>query len=325
MNRSNITLIILFCLAVVAPNIALCQKRIDIISNTKVYENSNHAAFTSLDEWGGNIYISFREASFHRATKTDKGVIRILRKEGNKWSTFQTLRINGVDLRDPYFIKFKNKFLLYTTGYVSEFTKNGWSELSEIKHNARHRISIWKVREFNDVLYGIGNCYEKWPLLMKSDDGINWNVIKEFRIGGNASEADLVFADNKLYTCIRIDSPIGSNSMWGVSEYPFIDFQWSMMNVSVASPEMCLVDKGTILLAGREYTYNKSLKSQVSLFSIDMNGKVLERIVVDNTGTDQGYASFCKVNNIYNMSYYTGKENTSIRLLSFLIKNNKHK
>lgn len=320
MKRRAITLIILVCLAVVAPNIALCQNRIDIISNTKVYDNSNHAAFTSLEDWEGNIYLSFREASFHRATKTDKGVIRILRKDGNKWRSFQTLRINGVDLRDPYFIKYKNRFLLYTTGYVSEFTSKGWSELSEVKHNASHRISIWKVREFNGVLYGIGNCYEKWPLLMKSEDGINWNVVNVFRIGGNASEADLVFAGNKLYTCIRIDSPIGSNSMWGVSEYPFLDFHWTMMDVSVASPEMCLIDKSTILLAGREYTYNNSIKSQVSLFTLGLNGKVLERTVVDDTGTDQGYASFCRVKNTYLMSYYTGIERTSIRLLLLDVK-----
>lgn len=315
MKRRDIILIVFACLEFVAPNIAISQNKIDIISNTKVYDNSSHAAFTSLEDWEGNIYLSFREASFHRATKTDKGVIRILRKDGNRWRSFQTLRLDGVDLRDPYFIKFKNKFLLYTTGYVSELTKKGWSELSKIKHNASHRISIWKVREFNGVLYGIGNCYEKWPLLMKSEDGINWIVVKEFQIGGNASEADIVFVNNTLYTSIRIDSPIGSNSMWGVSEYPFHDFKWSMMDVSVASPEMCLIDKRTILLAGREYTYNNILKSQVSLFALGYDGKVLERTVVDDTGTDQGYASFCKIKNTYFMSYYTGREKTSIRLL----------
>ena len=319
-----ISLLGLFLFSLIFSSAGNGQSRIEVLGDESVYDNNNHSAFTTMEEWKGYMYLAFREASYHRATETDKGVIKVLKKKGGEWIVNHVFKIEGFDLRDPYFLKWNNRLLMYATGYYSELTKNGWSRLKPYKHNANHRINIWKMRVHNGVAYGIGNCYGRWPLLLKSHDGENWVVIGEFKIGGNASEADMFFVGNTLYTCVRIDTPIGSNSLWGRADYPFKSFQWSLMDVSISSPEMTLLDNKTVLLAGREYIYEQGdnkMKSQVSLLTIDLYGRVCDRLKVDNNSIDQGYASFCYAGNkIYNMSYYTGKKNVSIRLLSFRIK-----
>lgn len=297
---------------------------INVISDECVYDNNNHAAFTSLEEWKGNMFVAFREAGFHRATDTDKGKIRVLQKSKADWKPQHTFAIEGEDLRDPGFLSFKNRLFLYTNDYYSEYKNECWDDLKPVSHDAYYNPYIWKKRVYKNVAYGIGNAYGKWPLLLKSDDGVNWKVVCEYKLGGNASEADMVFVADTMYICFRIDTPAGSNSMWGKSVYPFTESQWSMMDISVASPEMILHSDNTILLAGREYDFHrKHGKDQIniSLFAVNKEGKVKQKYIVDGQGGDQGYACFSKgKDGLYYMSYYTGLENTAVRMLTFRIK-----
>lgn len=296
---------------------------ISVISDECVYDNNNHAAFTSLKEWEGNMYVTFREAGFHRATDTDKGVIRVLQKTKNGWKPNQSFSVEGEDLRDPGFLSFKDRLFLYTNDYYSEYKKDGWTSLKPISHDAYYNPYIWKKRVYKNVAYGIGNEYGRWPLLLKSDDGVNWEVVCEYKLGGNASEADMVFVADTMYICFRIDTPAGSNSMWGISEYPFTESQWRMMDISIASPEMMLHSDNTILLAGREYDFHRNNgedQINMSLFAVNKEGKVKQKYIVDGQDGDKGYASFSRGNDgIYHMSYYAGTENTLVRMLSFRI------
>lgn len=288
-----------------------------------VYNNGTHAAFTTLEEYNDKLYLAFREARHHIASSSDKGKIRVLIKSNKGWKTDNVFGIEGVDLRDPHMLKWKDKLLLYTSGYCSELTDEGWKELKKIHHDAPHPLYIWKVRAFKDELYGIGNRYDKWPKLLKSIDGINWNVIDEYKLGGYASEADLCFIEDSLFICFRVDNPVGSNSLWGVSTYPFRHTEWRVMDVSIASPEMIAVTSSTIYLAGREYAFNKvGIKDSinVSLFSVGREGKV-KREKVFETGRlgDKGYPSFAKYKGELYMSYYSGKtDGTQVHLVEFM-------
>lgn len=305
------------------------QEWLEVIQDTCVYDHNNHAAFTSLEEWKGNMYLAFREAGYHRATPTDKGKIRVLKGNEHEWELHNTFFKDGIDLRDPYILKWKDRLLLYTTGYYSELTDDGWTELKPIKHNAPFVPSIWKIRVHNNVAYGIGNRVGYWPLLFKSEDGETWEVINEFKLGGDATEADIVFDGDIMYICIRIDTPIGSNSMWGQSVFPFTECRWSMMDVSVASPEMIKCSTNTFLLAGREYDYHRKKgkdEINVSLFVVDRDGHVMDRYIVQRQDGDQGYTSFCNIKgNKYYMSYYVGPQNTAVRLLTFKVHEKKLK
>ncbi len=294
-----------------------------IISDECIYDNGNHAAFTTLEDWKGRMLVAFREAGSHYATTTDKGIIRVLRNNKHGWNSIHTFSMDGVDLRDPDLLKFNNSLFLYTHGYFSEYLKTGWTELKPINHDATFNPSIWKKRVYKDRIYGVGNAWEKWPLLMQSDDGINWQVVTEYKIGGNASEADMVFVADTMYICIRIDSPVGSNSMWGKSVYPYTECQWKMMDISVSSPEMLYVSDNFFLLAGREYDLHRKQgkdKINVTLFAVNSDGKVKKKFLVEQQGGDQGYPSIIKgKGGMFYMSYYAGLKNTAIKMLTFTI------
>ncbi len=296
---------------------------INVISDECIYDNNSHAAFTSMEEWKGSLMVAFREAGSHRATPTDKGKIRVLEKKNNKWKLQHTFSLEGRDLRDPDLLKWGDRLLLYTYGHCTELTDTGWTKLKPIIHDAPFFPSIWKRRIYKNGAYGIGFCSGHWPLLFKSIDGEKWEKISEYKLGGNATEADMVFIADTMYICIRIDSPVGSNSMWGRAVYPFTECKWRMMDISVASPELIVHSDNTILLAGREYNYclQDGKKTRcISLFALSKEGNVKGRYVVERQGGDQGYASFFRnKDNNYIMSYYTGENNTVIRLLSFTL------
>lgn len=295
-----------------------------IIDDTCIYDNNDHAAFTTMEEWNGILLVAFREGGAHHASDTDKGRIRVMQKKNRKWKTQYVFAKEGIDLRDPDIVRFGDKLFLYTLNMnYSELTKNGWTELKPIINNASYKPSIWKKRVHNGKMYGIGYYWERWPVLMESEDGINWDVVTEYRIGGNASEADICFVRDTMYICLRIDSPIGSNSMWGKSVYPYKECKWSMMDISVSSPEMIQHSENTILLAGRERDFHQNggnNSTYVTLFVVDLDGNVKERYVVDKNSGDQGYPSFYKDNKgNYYMSYYAGQGQTSVRLLTFKV------
>lgn len=295
-----------------------------IVKDTCIYYNNNHVAFTSLEEWQGDLYLAFREAGSHEATSTDNGLIRVLVKKDDKWETQHVFYCNDQDLRDPCFVKWNDRFLVFTSYHYSELIDGKWTPLKRILHNASHHIYIWKIRPYKNELYGVGYCMGKWPLLLKSSDGENWSVIDEYQLGGDATEADLLFVKDKLYICFRIETPYGSNSMWGQSKYPFTDTKWTKMSISVDSPELTLYSKRTILLSGRECYYNKNRKMverRVSLFAIDNNGVVKDSKIINAESRDQGYCSFCRQDKRnFIMSYYAGStNNTKIRILSFRI------
>lgn len=294
------------------------KTEIKILSDTCVYSNDDHVAFTSLEEWRGNMYVAFREGKSHNSTSEDKGKICVLKKK-HVWELHNVFSLDNIDLRDPFLLKWKNRLFLYTVGYYSELTDSGWTRLTKIHHNASHPLNIWKIREYKSSLYGVGNAGGKWPLMLKSEDGKNWEVIDEYMLGGDASEADMVFVKDSLYVCIRIDKPTGSKSMWGKSFYPFTDMKWNLMDFSVASPDMMKCSEKTFLLAGREYIYDKekaTIDRFVTLWLVDGNGKVITRHSVNLVANgDKGYPSFCHYDGKCYMSYYDGQLKTQIRLL----------
>ncbi len=132
---------------------------LEILDDELIYDNNNHAAFTCLEEWEGNLIIAFREGEAHDASSSNKGVIKVLRDINQVWAPQHVFIREGVDLRDPYILKWGDRLLLYTHMFYSEMKDNKWADLKPIAHNAPYAPklpSIWKKRVYNNVAYGIG-------------------------------------------------------------------------------------------------------------------------------------------------------------------------
>lgn len=295
---------------------------LNVIDNTCIYDNDTHSAFTSMRKWKGKLYVAFREGESHVAP-TDKGKIRVMKNTRRGWVTQHVFSIEGVDLRDPDMLIFNNRLFLYTLDmHYSELTESGWSDFKVVDRDVPGGRSIWKKRIYNNDAYGFGYKWNHWPLFMKSEDGIRWKTIREYRLGGNSNESDMVFVADTMYVCMRVDTPPGSNSLWGKSTYPFTDCDFSVMDISVASPEMIKLTDDLFLLAGREYVCDGitgKCEKFLSIFKVDKNGKVMNRYVVEKNCVDCGYTSFMREKgNVFYMSYYVGDANKSkINVLKF--------
>lgn len=299
--------------------------KMELIKDVCVYNMNTHSAFTSLCEYNGEMYLAFREAHHHRETTDDKGVIKIMKCKGGNWSVVETLRKEGIDLRDPCILAFNGELRIYTAnGLYSKLVDGKWSDWYRISHNVSHPITIWKIRQHKNVLYSIGYKKGEWPVLIKSLDGNKWDYVNTIKIGGDATEADLSFCGDTMFACIRINNPLGSNSMWGVGTFPFENIIWTMMDVSISSPELFYDENnGFIILSGREYETNYSrIKSiKVPIYYVNKNGSIKNSMQLEtgNNG-DKGYPSFCVSGDTLYMSYYTGYKETEIRLSSFRFK-----
>ena len=240
------------------------------------------------------------------------------------------------DLRDPYLLVKDNKLIIYCgynkikdntyahsgTAYCI-FQESSNNTFVDIVHDAPHVIWLWKIREYEGKYYGVGYLETENPRLMQSVDGIHWNTVSIIPLN-NCSEADLLFKADSLFVCIRQEGA-GNVSYFGKSYYPFSEIEWIEMDISVASPELCLYSNNQVLLAGREYSFSRKnlLDSiNVSLFILETTGRTRRRLNVFDTGRlgDKGYPSFCMLNNgEILMSYYMGASNKSVIKVASMI------
>lgn len=86
------------------------QYSIKILRDKIVYDNNNHAAFTGMIEYNGEIYLAFREGVNHASLNDDQyGSLTIMKKDGDEWKKMWSLSHDNMDLRDPYLIVMNGK------------------------------------------------------------------------------------------------------------------------------------------------------------------------------------------------------------------------
>jgi len=310
---------------------------LSLISNEVVWDSNNHSAFTCLTEWGGEKLLAFREGAAHRPTSTsDYGHITILHESEGKWEKTEDLSHQDMDLRDPFFVVINGCLRLYC-GYnqfidgkyqhsgtaYSDLTNAGWSEFIPIQHDVPHITWLWKIRKYKETYYGVGYLEGEKPVLLNSHDGISWTTLTEFDIEGVLTEADLCFLNDTMFVCMRQDTPRGTPSHWGVAKYPFDDFRWSRMKISIHCPDLiCLPESNQIFLAGREFTEETI---SVSVFECDLEGNADKKCDLQlNPSGDMGYPSFLRQrNDVIYLSYYFGSGNTTIAEACFHLTTNK--
>lgn len=311
-----------------------------LLTDESVYFQNDHAAFTAVVSYKGNLYLAFREGLNHVPTTPEEyGVIKILKKVGSGWEFVSEIASNDKDLRDPYFLVVNGELRLYC-GYnqngpkgwehiatvYSELRGGQWSELRTISHDVNHNVWIWKAREYKGKYYGVAFLEKETPVLMESDDASIWHSLTALEIGGSGvyTEADCCFKGDSLYICIRNDVPKGASATWGKSAYPFKEFDWKTMDAGIDSPELFLTKTGQILLAGREYQLadGKITHNCLTIFEIaPLLGEIIQKHVLWQNPIDEllgytevGYPSMAYDGNHLFLSYYQGYKTTEVRV-----------
>ena len=294
-------------------------------SQNVVYDNSSHAAFTSLYDNNGTLLMAFREGTAHRpASESEYGCVKVLSKNGADWPVSATISDATKDLRDPFITEVDGHMRMYI-GYntfeqgayqhsgtvYSDYINGNWSEVKAVNHDLGHIAWLWKVRKHNYKYYSVAYLEGEKPALLVSDNGIDWSTLTIFDLDGILTEADMCFIDETVYVCLRKDTPVSEPAYWGVASYPFTDFSWREMERHIESPELLwLPYAGKLLLAGRDVKENGEIN--VTLFSASFDGSLEEISIMETSmGGDKGYPGLAYRDGMLYCGWYSGSKSAS--------------
>ena len=319
--------LLLLCVATLALGSAVAQKI--SYSVEKIWDNGMHNAFTSIVEFKGEYYISFREGETHIFNSEGEadGKVRILHsKNGKKWHALPLIGKDGYDLRDPKFSitpdgrlmviiggsKYQNKKLIERLPHVM-FSDDGrtFTKPQPVSIEEAHRTDcdwLWRVTWHNGVgysiSYGRSTPQGRHCTLFSTTDGIHYKHIKTFDIG-YPSEATVRFlADGRMAIMVRRDRG-DRRCLWGVScNDTYTEWVWKPVNAFIGGPDFILLESGKIIAGGRTHLASMS---KTSLFEVDKSGR-FSQIMVLPSGGDTSYPGFLVVGKELWISYYSTHE-----------------
>lgn len=303
----------------------------------KIWDNGQHNAFTSIEKFKGEYYVTFREGETHIFDKNGnaEGKIRILHsKDGVKWEALPAIGKEGYDLRDPKFSItpdgrlmviiggsiYRNKELVGSQPHVM-FSSDGrtFTEPQPVNVDPRYRTErdwLWRVTWHNGVGYSVSyGRSEKGqtPLyLYSTTDGINYKHIQSFELDNFPNEATIRFLqDGRMAIMVRREQG-DKECMWGVSNAPYTEWEWKKMGTFLGGPDFIVLDDEHIVAGGRTLLGSNA---KTSLFLGKKDGK-FEQVVVLPSGGDTSYPGFIVVGNELWVSYYSmhNSKNASIHL-----------
>ena len=301
-----------------------------IISVERIWDRASHNAFTSLTEFNGKLFCTFRESTGH--VSDINGTIRVIASDdGQNWYSVAHIFERGVDLRDPQLsVTPDNRIMLniggsiYTNGKLEGMKpKVSYSDTNGKNFSTPKNVIIdEKIRSGKDWLWRAtwhhGKSYatiyqpskEKSVQLIVSKDGINYKYITTFDIiGGN--ETTLRFTpDNKMIAVVRRDND--NNGSIGVSKPPYNVWKWNELEYRLGGPDLIILENGNMLCATREYPHDHNEKTIIA--KVDLDGKFTKLLTLPSGG-DCSYPGLVMKDNILNVSYYSShEEKTSIYL-----------
>lgn len=288
-------------------------------STKLIWEGDSHAAFTSLIFFNDYLYCAFRNANQHVDTNgKDNGSICIIRsKDGEEWGAFITFKDSDYDLRDPQLSVTPSGELMllaekvqYNEGLaktrntaVSFITEDGeYTPISNIHFDAYDNWNwIWNIEWIDGAAYGF--CYIPFFGLVKSEDGINYELVEKIYLDGNPTEASVAKLDkNHLLAIVRRDS-LAALGIYNLTDK---QWQWKDCDEKIACPKIIKV-KRNLLVVGRSYKYG----SQTSLYRFSKYKQELVPIVRISGDKDCSYPGIVYKNRELYISWHKGDANSS--------------
>lgn len=307
----------------------------------QIWSNGSHCAFTSIERFNGRYYCTFREGATHIFDSNGKaeGKVRILASDdGENWESVAFIGKEGFDLRDPKLSVTPNGELMVIVGgsiYRNKvlegcvphviFSKDGKSfsepkpiELDKKMHSGHDWL--WRVSWHDDIGYGIS--YSKASNneikihLMKTTDGIKYELVKSFDHDGYPNEATVRFLpDGRMAILLRRNAG-DCQAMWGLSRAPYTDWEWKKIGFRLGGPDFIVLDDDRLVAGGR--THYVPYAAKTTLFTGKNNGR-FDEVITLPSGGDNSYPGFLVSGNELWVSYYSTHEtkNASIYLAKF--------
>src|SRR5690606_31079 len=301
---------------------------------SKVWETSEHNAFTDLVYFNDRFYCTFREAAGHvPKSNAEDGKIRVLEsKDGKKWKSVALLEKDKYDLRDSKLSVTPDGRLMVLMGgsvyedgkfisrlnHVSFFDpkKNDFSELQPVNMDERIKSPgdwLWRVTWKDGTGYGI--VYRKMDksgsmaYLVSTKDGINYSLIYALDVFGLQGESTVDFINDEMIILMRWDG-VGQYGYWGKSNPPYTTWDWTDMEYRLGGPDMIQTSNGKIVVGTRSFSDNMRENPKTSLYLSDENGR-MELLLTLPSGGDTSYPGMVEHDGKLWVSYYSSHEGKS--------------
>ncbi len=289
----------------------------------KIWGNGYHNAFTSLLYFDKHFYCSFRQGSGH--VGGDDGVVQIIRsKDRVNWESIAVLQKDGYDLRDPKLSVtpdgrimviiggsvYENRNLVSRLPHVSFSNRSGtsFSHPQPVSVDSRIKTEtdwLWRVTWHGKTGYGVIYRLPRKISLVKTTDGINYELVKDFEeVHQDPNETTVRFApDGEMFMMVRRRTGKG---LWGRSLPPYQDWNWTDTGIDFGGPDFEIIRDGLFIAGTR--VYEKPVYTGIYL--ADKKGK-FRKIFRLPSGGDNSYPGFVVAKDRIYMSYYSSHEGNS--------------
>lgn len=309
-----------------------------ILSVERIWDRATHNAFTSLIEFNGKMYCTFRESNGH--VSDINGSIRVIASDDTQnWYSVALISEVGVDLRDPelsvtpdHRIMLNIAGSIYTKGKLEamhpkvSFSDNhgkNFSKPQNISLDSQIKTGmdwLWRATWHKGKAYGTvyQPSKEKSVQLIESTDGIHYKYIATFDvIGGN--ETTLRFnGKDEMVAVVRRDGE--KNGFIGVSKPPYINWNWNELDTRLGGPDLILLKEDLMLCATREYL--PDFTEHTIIMKTTPKGETAKLLTLPSGG-DCSYPGFLLKDNVLYVSYYSShEEKTAIYLARIASLNN---
>jgi hypothetical protein len=281
----------------------------------KIYDDSKHNAFTTIECFGVYTYIAFRSGERHASFD---GEIIILRSKDNRdWELCAKLQQEHIDLRDPSLLTMGDTLYVGCFGRSNKnhkmFTRNFFYTSKDGINFVEHQSNLsddlgilWAHKAHKGKFYATGYSRNNNAFLLTSDDFKSWEKLLEFpshtEISFDFDKDESLWAiarddsfNNHLPTCYKLDPP-----------YHQISFSCKLP-IKAQGPLVKRME-GALVIIARNWEQPERRNLRTDIYWLE-DGHDIDHITTLPSGGDTSYADWLECGNGKALvSYYSSHE-----------------
>jgi len=179
--------------------------------------DDGHNFNTDLLLWNDYFYLIYQHSKTHFFDGYSKLVL-LRSKDCKSWEKISEIKYEGLEFRDPKLAVFNNTLFLYAlknftydpepskTYYATSKDGYKWSEFEEIEPEG---YLFWKPKTLDSLTwFNTAYLHEHGKsVLLKSIDGINWEIVSTINEGETNDETALeILSDVKIIITARLEA-----------------------------------------------------------------------------------------------------------------------
>ena len=226
-----------------------------VIDSWNITNDDLHNSNTDMIEWNDAWYLSYVSSPYHFGN--DESIMHVTRSydNGETWDETATFNPPGEDIRDPKFAIVGERLFLYAlknTTFVAEpyisvyaYSEDGvtWTDFELVPD--LDGWLFWRPKtQDGETFYNAAYWWEHGKsVLLKSTDGIHWEIVSQIYEGGRNDETEIEFlSDGRMLATARLEYTYFADGAFGdkrgatlitVSEPPYEE--WTELTQSLVT------------------------------------------------------------------------------------------